>query len=52
VHAEKKKRDGVGVVDAGARPQGSRTLVAASRAEFVEEVWAAWGLAATSAKML
>ncbi|PMD25104.1 hypothetical protein NA56DRAFT_699912 [Hyaloscypha hepaticicola] len=28
------------------------TLVAAGRVEFVEEVWEAWGLAATSVKML
>ena len=49
--AEKKKRDdGVGVVDAGARPLAPWSMQAAL--SLSREVWEAWGLAATSVKML
>jgi hypothetical protein len=51
VPAEKKKRDnGVGVVDAGARPLAPWSMQAAL--SLSREVWEAWGLAATSVKML
>ena len=48
---EKKKRDnGVGVVDAGARPLAPWSMQAAL--SLSKEVWEAWGLAATPVKML